>query len=174
MLTTALLLSLCFPAAQAAAGDPLLDLTLQGYGGGGYAVSRGVGADIMGRAGGALTGWVTPRVGLGVRADTGSYGLLGDDPNTFAFAEGRYRLPDQDLAIGLGVGTPIVWVEYACFAEPCIQGPWEYHNPVFTGSLAWEQGLGRLHLPVALRLEASAVRLGLGVDVGLGWRFVRR
>jgi hypothetical protein len=176
MIVPVLFLALSLPCARAVAGDPLLDLTVQGYGGAGYAVTRGEGVDILGRAGGALTGWITPRVGLGVRADRGNYGLLDDDPNAFVFAEGRYRLPDQDMAIGLGVGSPLAWVEYYCdvSAGPCVEGPWEYHDPIGALSLTWEQGLGPLHLPLALRLEASKVRAGLGVDLGLGWRFRRR
>lgn len=176
MITAALILALSLPTATAAPGDPLLDLTLQGYGGAGYAVTRGEGVDILGRAGGSLTGWITPRVGVALRADRGNYGLLDDDPNAFVFAEGRYRLPEQDLTLGLGVGSPVIWVDYFCDASagPCTEGPWEYHDPIAALSLTWDQGLGPLHLPLAVRLEASKVRAGLGVDVGLGWRFRRR
>jgi hypothetical protein len=179
MIAACLVISMLSPSAHAASGDPLLDLSLQGYAGGGYALSRGSGADVLGRAGAAVTGWVTPRGGIVLRADRGSYGLLDDEGNAFVFAEARYRLPDQDLALGLGVGSPVIWVEYYCIAEEgspggCAEGPWEYHDPIGTASLTLEEGLGPMHLPVALRVEASKVRLGVGVDVGLGWRFRRR
>ncbi len=176
MLANALLAAALAAPTQAAEGEPLLDLTLQGLAGGGYAVSRGDGADIMGRYGAALTGWVHPRVGLGVRLDRGTYGLIDDEGNAFAFAEARYRLPARDLALGAGVGTPVIWVEYFCDVNngPCREGPWEYHDPIGTVSATWEKGLGPFHLPLALRLEASKVRVGLGVDVGFGWRFRRR
>ena len=120
LVATLLAVALAAPS-QAASGDPLLDLTIDGYLGGGYAVSRGEGADLMGRAGAALTGWVHPRVGLGVRADRGSYGLIDDEGNAFVFAEARYRLPARDLALGAGVGSPLAWVEYYCDANagPC-------------------------------------------------------
>jgi hypothetical protein len=173
MFANVALLALSMSSAHAAPGDPLLDLTAQAYGGAGYAVSRGEGFDLLGRAGGALTGWITPQVGLGLRVDSGNYGLLGDDPNHFVFAEGRYRLPDRDLAVGLGIGSPVIWVEYYCIQAPCPQGPWEHHDPIISSSVTWEQGLGPMHLPVALRLEASKVRAGIGVDVGFGWRFRR-
>ncbi len=172
MLAATLLLVLS--SASADSGDPLVDLAVQAYGGAGYAVSRGEGFDLLGRAGASATGWITPRIGVVVRGDTGNYGLLDDDRNHFVFIEGRYRLPDQDLALGLGVGTPIIWVEYACFEDPCQEGPWEYHDPIGTISLSWEQGLGPVHLPLALRLEASKVRAGLGIDVGIGYRLRRR
>ncbi len=175
MLATALLV-LALPCTHAAAGDPLLDLTAPGYGGAGYAVSRGEGADLLEQAGAALTGWVPPRVGLELRADAGNYGLLDDESNAFVFAEGRYRLPERDLALGLGVGSPVIWVDYFCDVDngPCREGPWEYHDPIFAASLTLEQGLGPMHLPVALRLEGSKVRAGVGVDIGFGWRFRRR
>ncbi len=173
MIILSLLLILVSPL-EAAPGGPLLDLTVQGYGGLGLPLSRGSGADLLARAGGAFTGWISPHVGLGIRADSGTYGVFDDEGNIFLFAEGRYRPPAGPFALGLGVGTPLVWVEYQCEGNSCVEGPWEYHDPIFTASATWERHLSRLHLPLSLRVEASKVRLGLGLDVGIGWRFRRR
>ena len=175
MVITALFASLFVSHASAATGDPLLDLGVQAYGGVGYAVARGDGTDILGRVGGGIMGWVFPRVGLGVRVDYGSYALLGDESAAFSFAESRFRLPEQDLALGFGVGRARILDQVVCYDPAGCPEVWDdYATAILVTSLTWEQGLGPLHMPLALRIEASNVRVGLGVDLGLGYRFRRR
>lgn len=174
MTPSLLLLSLLTLDAHAAAGDPLLDLTAQGYGGAGFAMDIGHGFDVLGRAGGAVTAWVLPQAGLALRADNGSYGLIDDDGNTFVFGEVRARIPERDMALGLGVGTNAMVIYTLCTPEgPCEPALWGGQHLIGTLSLTLERGLGPLHMPVAVRLEGCDARIGLGVDVGLGWRFKR-
>lgn len=169
-----LLLSILAIDAHSAAADPLLDLSAQGYGGVGFAMDIGHGFDVLGRAGGALTFWVVPQAGLVLRADTGSFGLIEDTSNTFIFGEVRARVPERDLAMGLGLGTnALVFTTLCPPDEPCEPELWGGHRAVGTLSVTLERGLGPLHMPVALRLEGSEERLGLGLDLGLGWRFKR-
>lgn len=166
-----LLLGVALAAPPAA---PLFDVTAVGLAGIGGSTD---GSEVFGsllRAGGGLTGWVVPRVGLGVRVDAGSYAASDDDdPNVFVFAEGRYRATDR-LSLLAGVGTPVIWVEYYCVRAPCPQGPWEYHSPIGAVAASVDLSRGALLVEPALRGEVGGSRWGVGVDLSLGVRARRR
>lgn len=157
----------------ALAQDPLFDIAAQGLVGAGGATDGTDVQGVLGRAGGSVTGWITPDVGLGLRIDMGSYGVLNyDDFNIFTFIEAGYRIND-DLQVGLGVGTPVIWVEYNCIKAPCPQGPWEYHRPIGTASASWDLSTGNLLFAPGARLEVGGNRWGLGADLTMGLRLNR-
>lgn len=172
MLVPMFLAALSTPAAFAA--DPLLDLGVRGYAGPAGGVKLEMGPDLAGRGGVALVAWPARQVGLGLRVDTGSYGIVDSDAgNTFAFAEAQVRLAEGWEA-GLGVGTPVVFYDYFCAEAPCEEGLWARHYPIaaLQAVRSFEHGL--LHVPVALRGEVSAARWSVGLDVGLGLRAHRK
>lgn len=156
---------------SAALSAPLLDVDLHGLVGPGGGVSYGPTLDLATRGGLQLTPWVTPRVGLDLRVDYGSYGAVsGDATNAFAFAGVRTGLTD-DWGGALQVGTAVAWVEYAAGTDNPL---WETHPPLFAAMATRELGLGALHVPVSVRAEASSVRWALALEAGLGLRASRR
>ena len=156
---------------SSALSAPLLDLDVHGLVGPGGGVSYGPALDLAVRGGFQVTPWVTPRVGLDLRVDLGTFGMISTDmSNAFAFTGVRMGL-DDDWSGALQVGTAVAWVEYAAGADNPI---WETHPPLFAATATREVGLGALHVPVSLRAEVSSVRWALALEAGLGLRASRR
>ena len=171
MLTLAALVLLL--AAPASAAAPLLDGTLHAFSGAGGGTGIEMPLNLAGRVGGAAMVWPVGSVGIGLRVDGGSYGLLTrDTSNAFAFAESQVKLADRWTA-GLGVGLPVAWIEYSCQGS-CERGVWEEHHPIgaLTGTLHLEEGV--LHVPISARAEVGADRWAVGIDVGFGFRIHRK
>ena len=161
-------------AQAAAAADPLFDAGLHGFTAAAGGAAQPMPLDQAGRAGVALMGWPGRQVGLGVRLDGGSYGIYSRDAtNAFAFAEGQVRFGER-WSGGLGLGTPIAWLEYACEQGACEEGLWERHHPIAALTGTWNYEKGAFHLPISARIEASAARWAVGVDVGIGLRAHRK
>jgi len=166
-----LLLGLC--TASADPGEPLLDLTVQGYSGLGFDMEEGEWADVMGQFGGSLTGWLHPSVGLSLRLDYGSFGLIrGDQSTAFLFSELRLRPAESDLAFWLGVGTNYPQMSYCMVGYECPTA-WRGFKGILSAGGVKELALGPVHLPVGLRVELGPTRFGLGLDLGAGLRLWR-
>ena len=155
------------------AADPLFDATLHVWSGAAGGIALPMDPDVPLHTGFSLMGWVTPDLGLGVRIDGGTYGLVSDDAkNLFPFLEAQYRLGPH-WSLGAGVGTPMIYVDYYCNSGACDDGLWERHHPVFSANVTRDFELGPLRVPLSLRGEASQPRWALGVELGVGFRVHR-
>lgn len=163
-------LALLSPALSA---EPLLDLGLTAYSGTAGGVAEPMSPDVPLMLGVHALGWVTPKVGVGARVTGGSYGVVrGDEGNAFAFVEGQVQLSPAWSA-GLGVGTPVIWIEHYCVTAPC-SALWEEHHPILALDATRDLSFGHLHLPLSLRAELSQPRWAVGVDLGVDLRLFRR
>ena len=168
-----LLVTLAF-ILPAMAADPLLDVGLTGITGAAGGVAEPMDLDIPLLVGGAVMGWVTPAIGVGLSAHGGTYGAISDDlPNLFAFVDAQYRF-SPDWSAGLGIGTPVIWDEHQCFTAPCSSGLWEEHHPILSANATRDFEIGALHLPISLRGELSQPRWALGLELGVGLRLHRK